>query len=47
MFSVSKIAVRVKQYKDLVLLHLLSSCTVKAMLAQICQRLHPAMAVVY
>lgn len=37
-----KIAVRVKQYKDRVLLHLPSACPVKAMLAQICRRLYPA-----
>lgn len=37
--SLFKIAVRVKQYKDRVLLHLPSACTVKALLAQVCQRL--------
>ncbi|MEK7817709.1 MAG: IS1380 family transposase [Actinomycetota bacterium] len=37
-----KIAVRVKQYKDRVLLHLPSACPAKAMLAQICRRLYPA-----
>ncbi|MDP2783823.1 MAG: IS1380 family transposase, partial [Sulfurimicrobium sp.] len=37
-----KIAVRVKQYKDRVLLHLPSSCPVKALLALVCQRLYPA-----
>ena len=35
-----KIAVRVKQYKDRVLLHLPSSCPVKALLAQVCHRLY-------
>lgn len=37
-----KIAVRVKQYKDRVLLHLPSACPVKALLAQVCRRLYPA-----
>lgn len=37
-----KIAVRVKQYKDRVLLHLPSACPVKVLLAQVCQRLYPA-----
>lgn len=37
--SLFKIAVRVKQYKDRVLLHLPSACPVKALLAQFCQRL--------
>jgi hypothetical protein len=37
-----KIAARVKQYKDRVLLHLPSSCPVKALLAQVCKRLYPA-----
>lgn len=36
-----KIAVRVKQYKDRVLLQLPSACPVKALLAQVCQRLYP------
>jgi len=40
--SLFKIAVRVKQYKDRVLLHLPSACPVKALLAQLCQRLYPA-----
>ena len=40
--SLFKIAVRVKQYKDRVLLHLPTSCPVKALLAQVCQRLCPA-----
>lgn len=40
--SLFKIAVRVKQYKDRVLLHLPSACPVKALLAQVCQRLYPA-----
>ena len=39
--SLFKIAVRVKQYKDRVLLHLPTSCPVKALLAQVCQRLCP------
>jgi hypothetical protein len=39
--SLFKIAVRVKQYKDRVLLHLPSACPVKALLAQVCQRLYP------
>lgn len=40
--SLFKIAVRVKQYKDRVLLHLPSACPVKVLLAQVCQRLYPA-----
>ena len=39
--SLFKIAVRVKQYKDRVLLHLPSACPVKALLAQVCRRLYP------
>ena len=39
--SLFKIAVRVKQYKDRVLLHLPSACPVKALLAQVCRRLCP------
>ena len=39
--SLFKIAVRVKQYKDRVLLHLPSACPVKALLAKVCQRLGP------
>jgi len=39
--SLFKIAVRVKQYKDRVLLHLPSACPVKALLAQVCKRLYP------
>ena len=39
--SLFKIAVRVKQYKDRVLLHLPSACPVKALLAKISQRLGP------
>jgi hypothetical protein len=39
--SLFKIAVRVKQYKDRVLLHLTSSCPVKALLAKVSQRLGP------
>ena len=35
-----KIAARVKQYKDRVLLHLPSACPVKALLAQVCHRLY-------
>jgi len=37
-----KIAVRVKQYKDRVLLQLPSSCPLKGLLAQLCKRLYPA-----
>lgn len=37
--SLFKIAVRVRQYKDRVLLHLPSACPVKALLAKVCQRL--------
>jgi hypothetical protein len=40
--SLFKIAARVKQYKDRVLLHLPSACPVKTLLAQVCQRLYPA-----
>jgi hypothetical protein len=40
--SLFKIAVRVKQYKDRVLLQLPTGCPVKAILAQVCQRLCPA-----
>ena len=40
--SLFKIAVRVKQYKDRVLLHLPTACPVKSILAQVCQRLCPA-----
>jgi hypothetical protein len=40
--SLFKIAVRVKQYKDRVLLHLPSACPVKAILAKVCGRLYPA-----
>ena len=40
--SLFKIAVRVKQYKDRVLLHLPTACPVKSILAQDCQRLCPA-----
>ena len=39
--SLFKIAVRVKQYKDRVLLHLPSACPVKALLATVCKRLYP------
>uniref|UniRef100_E6QRP6 Transposase of ISCARN98, IS1380 family n=1 Tax=mine drainage metagenome TaxID=410659 RepID=E6QRP6_9ZZZZ len=39
--SLFKIAVRVKQYKDRVLLHLPSACPIKSLLAQVCQRLCP------
>lgn len=39
--SLFKIAVRVKQYKDRVLLHLPTACPVKSLLAKICQRLCP------
>jgi|GEM_PF-6287767 len=41
-FSLLKVAVRIKQYKDRVLLHLPSACPVEALFAQICQRLYPA-----
>ena len=40
--SLFKIAVRVKQYKDRVLLHLPTACPVKALLATVCKRLYPA-----
>jgi hypothetical protein len=40
--SLFKIAVRVKQYKDRVLLHLPTACPVKSILVQVCQRLGPA-----
>jgi hypothetical protein len=39
--SLFKIAVRVKQYKDRVLLHLPSACPVRALLTKVCQRLVP------
>lgn len=42
MLTLFKIATRVKQYKDRVLLHLPSACPVKGLLAQVCQRLYPA-----
>ena len=42
MLVLFKIAARVKQYKDRVLLHLPSSCPVKGLLAQVCHRLYPA-----
>lgn len=35
-----KVAARVKQYKDRVLLHLPSACPVKALLAQVCRNLY-------
>jgi hypothetical protein len=41
MLSLFKIATRVKQYKDRVLLHLPSACPVKELLAQVCRRLYP------
>lgn len=41
MLSLFKIAVRVKQYKDRVLLHLPSTCPLKSLLAKITQRLVP------
>ena len=41
MLTLFKIAARVKQYKDRVLLHLPSACPVKALLALVCQRLYP------
>ena len=37
-----KIAARVKQYKDRVLLQLPSACPIKALLAQVCQQLYSA-----
>ena len=40
--SLFKIAVRVKQYKDRVLLHLPTACPVKALLATVCRRLYPS-----
>jgi len=43
MLTLFKIAARVKQYKDRVLLHLPSACPVKELLAQVCRRLYPAM----
>ena len=39
--SLFKIAVRVKQYKDRVLLHLPTACPVKVLLATVCKRLYP------
>lgn len=42
MLTLFKIAARVKQYKDRVLLHLPSACPAKVLLAQVCQRLYPA-----
>lgn len=39
--SLFKIAVRVQQYKDRVLLHLPTACPVKALLAKVCKRLYP------
>jgi hypothetical protein len=38
--SLFKIATKVKQYKDRVLLHLPSACPFKALLAKVCQRLY-------
>ena len=43
MLSLFKIAARVKQYKDRVLLHLPSACPVKDLLVLVCQRLYPTM----
>ena len=40
--SLFKIAARVKQYKDRVLLQLPSACPVKALLTTVCGRLYPA-----
>ena len=40
MLTLFKIATRVKQYKDRVLLHLPSNSPVKALLALVCQRLY-------
>jgi hypothetical protein len=42
MLSLFKIAARVKQYKDRVLLHLPSACPVKDLLVLVCQRLYPS-----
>lgn len=42
MLTLFRIAARVKQYKDRVLLHLPSSCPVKGLLAQVCRSLYPA-----
>ncbi len=39
--SLFKIAVRVKQYKDRVLLHLPTGCAFKSILNKVCQRLCP------
>ena len=41
MLTLFKIATRVKQYKDRVLLHLPSACSVKRLLVQACQLLYP------
>jgi hypothetical protein len=38
--SLFKVATKVKQYKDRVLLHLSSACPVKELLAKVCQRLY-------
>ena len=43
MLSLFKIAARVKQYKDRVLLHLPSACPAKDLLVLVCQRLYPSM----
>jgi hypothetical protein len=43
MLTLFKIAARVKQYKDRVLLHLPSACPAKGLLAQVCRRLYPAL----
>ena len=40
MLTLFKIATKVKQYKDRVLLHLPSACPAKALLLQVCQRLY-------
>ena len=40
MLTLFKIATKVKQYKDRVLLHLPSACPAKALLMQVCQRLY-------
>jgi hypothetical protein len=45
--SLFKIAVRVKQYKDRVLLHLPSACPLKALLAKVSGRLGPSKRVAY
>ena len=43
MLTLFKIAARVKQYKDRVLLHLPSACPVRGLLAQVCRCLYSTM----